>query len=89
MIADRQSLMNAIDRLAEGAVFQHDVELLRGAVERLDEMDDLVDAVCSCRTQEIPILRGVNLSHACRGGRAPGLPGACCAYGDDYAPGRP
>ena len=67
MIGDKQALMDALDRLASGAVYDHDVSMLRNAVQRLDEMDDLVDAVCSCRTAEIPVLR---LKHDQNGGRS-------------------
>ena len=76
MIADRASLDAALDRIATGIVNAADVAHLRGAVARLDEMDDLVDAVCSCRTQEIPVLRELRLPVKRR-------------TGDDDAPGRP
>lgn len=62
MIGNRASLDAALDRIATGLIFEHDVSLLRSAVAALDEMDDLVDAVCSCRTQEIPIIRAAALS---------------------------
>lgn len=58
MIADKHSLLEIIDRIETGIINAADIATLRGVVQRLDEMDDLVDAVCSCRTQEIPIIRG-------------------------------
>jgi hypothetical protein len=59
MIADKHSLLKIIDDIESGEIddLEHGLTLLRNAVQRLDEMDDLVDAVCTCRTVEIPILR--------------------------------
>ena len=74
VIADRASLDAALDRIATGIVNEGDVAVLRGAVARLDEMDDLVDAVCSCRTQEIPVLRELRLPVGTRDDDAPGRP---------------
>lgn len=73
MIPDKFRLLGIIDRIEIGIINAAEVRTLREAVQRLDEMDDLVDAVCTCRTQEIPVIR-MRTS-------APRL--------DDDAPGRP
>jgi hypothetical protein len=57
LLTDKFKLLEIIDRLEIGLINRDDINILRGAVQRLDEMDDLLDTVCSCRTQEIPILR--------------------------------
>ena len=57
MIPDRAQLDAIIDRIETGIINAADIATLRGAIQRLDEMDDLVDTVCSCRTQEIPVIR--------------------------------
>lgn len=57
MLADKARLLAIIDDIERGLVNQHHVAELRHAVQRLDELDDLVEAVCACRTQEVPILR--------------------------------
>lgn len=58
MINNRAALDAALDRIEVGLVNADDVALLRSAINQLDEIDDLVDVLCSCRTQEIPIIRG-------------------------------
>jgi hypothetical protein len=85
MLSDKAKLHAIIDRIEVGLINRDDIIALRGAVERLDELDDLVDAVCACRTQEIPILRGQN-------GRLLGCEAGELIrdlVGDDDAPGRP
>jgi len=57
MLSDRASLNLIIDRIETGIINEADIEILRDVITRLDELDDLVDAVCSCRRDEIPILR--------------------------------
>lgn len=57
MISNKRQLLEDLDFIERGLVSGVRVRRLREAVQRLDEMDDLVDAVCSCRTQEIPVLR--------------------------------
>jgi hypothetical protein len=61
MIADKRALLEIIDRIETGIINETDVATLRGVVERLDEMDDLVDTVCSCRTSEIPIIKDAHI----------------------------
>lgn len=57
MISDKETLLGIIERVATGTATTEDALILEGVVQRLDELDDLVDAVCSCRTQEIPIVQ--------------------------------
>jgi hypothetical protein len=59
MIADKGQLLAIIDNVERGLIMEADMITLRRAIERLDEMDDLVDTVCSCRTQDIPVVRAV------------------------------
>jgi hypothetical protein len=58
MIADKDHLHSIIDKIEIGLINAGEIKELRRLVDRLDELDDLVDAICSCRTQEIPMLRG-------------------------------
>ena len=74
MLSDIQKLHEIIDRVETGIIKRDDIIALRGAVTRLDEMDDLVEAVCSCRTQEIPILRAGSWSGIRLDDDAPGRP---------------
>jgi hypothetical protein len=56
VISDKANLMTIIDDIERGLVCEEYIRILRQLVERLDEMDDLVDTVCSCRTQDIPVV---------------------------------
>jgi hypothetical protein len=58
MIADKDHLHSIIDKIEVGLINAGEITELRRLVDRIDELDDLVDAICSCRTQEIPTLRG-------------------------------
>lgn len=93
MIADKGRLLAILDDIERGLINAPDIAELRRAVTRLDEMDDLVDAICSCRTSEIPVVRQ-------RVTYSPPWPvcmctstaqcGACWEHAqDDNAPGRP
>lgn len=73
MLSDKAKLHAIIDRIEVGLINRDDIITLRGAVERLDELDDLVDAVCACRTQEIPVLRGI-VFYPSEDDNAPGRP---------------
>lgn len=91
MLPDKDRLNRILDDIERGLINQDDVLYLRDAIERLDELDDLVDTVSSCRTQEIPVLREVRGPSECCGASSerhtcpPRWPGQW----DDNAPGRP
>lgn len=57
MLNDKQALLAIVARVETGAATYADALALRGLIQRVDELDDLVDQICSCRTQEIPIIR--------------------------------
>lgn len=85
MLNDKAKLHAMIDRLEVGLINHADIVNLRGLVERLDEMEDLVDVVCSCRTQEIPMIRMGSKQASPSPASTPQWPGQW----DDNAPGRP
>jgi hypothetical protein len=64
MIHDKAILKAALDRCATGVFSEADIVILGEAIERLDELDDLVDTICTCRTQEIPTIKLASMAPA-------------------------
>ncbi len=56
MIQNEWELNKIIER-ASVILRPDEVDQLRALIKRVDELDDLVEAVCACRTQEVPIIR--------------------------------
>jgi hypothetical protein len=70
MINNEWELRKIIER-ASVILRPDEVDQLRGLINRVSELDDLVEAVCACRTQEIPMIMKRDLRDDQHGGNRP------------------